>query len=213
MKKAVIRSYSRPKLDKPFLIGCFPGVGSVGESVADYIIQMFDGELFAELFSPRLPDYVIVKAGICHLPSYAFYAIRSVKPNLIVMLGSAQPPHDDYEAFYELCEDIVSFAKRMDVKGVVGVGGFLAPGMPREIYVAYTSERLAKLFLEVGAKPMTPGRIIGGAGLIPAMAAEQGIEGISLLASVVEPLNDREAGMKALRVLLRGLGINPLPTS
>jgi len=211
MEKTVLKAYSRPELSEPFLIGCFPGIGSIGENVADYLIQMFDGELFAELYSPRLPDYVIVEAGICHLPRYSFYAIRRVSPNLIVMLGDAQPSHDDYEAFYELCEDIIIFAKRMDVRGVVSVGGFLAPSRPREVYVAYTSERLAKAFLEAGAKPMMPGHIVGGAGLMPAMAVEHGIEGASLLASVLEPVNDREAGMKLLRVLLKGLGISPLP--
>jgi len=213
MKEAMIRFYARPKLDEPVLIGCFPGVGSIGENVANYIIEMFDGELFAELYSPRLPDYVIVEAGICRLPRYAFYAIDKVKPNLIVMLGDAQPLHDDYEAFYELCHDLVSLAKRMGVRAVVSVGGFLSPSLPREVYVAYTSEDLAKAFLEAGAKIMMPGHIIGGAGLMPAMAAEHGIEGASLLASVLEPVNDREASMKALRVLLKGLGISPLPAS
>ena len=211
MEKTMMRSYSSPNLDEPFLIGCFPGVGSIGENVANYIIEMFDGELFAELYSPKLPDYVIVEGGICRLPRYAFYAVRNVRPSLIIMLGDAQPSHDDYEAYYELCEEIVKFAKRMNVRGVVGVSGFLAPSMPREVFVAYTSERMAKAFLSAGAKPMMSGHIIGGAGLMPAMAAEHGIESASLLASVLEPINDREASMKVLRVLLRGLGISPLP--
>ncbi len=213
MEKAVMRFSSRPRLEEPVLVGCLPGIGSVGENVADFLIQMFDGELFAELYSPRLPDYVIVEAGICRLPRYAFYAIGKVKPNLIVLLGDAQPSHDDYEAHYELCEEVVDFAERMEVEAVVGVGGFLAPGSPREVYVAYTSEALAKAFSEAGAKTMMPGHIIGGAGLLPAMAAERGMEGASLLASVLEPVNDREASLKLLRVLLKGLGVGPLPMS
>ena len=211
MEKAIVKFSSKPRLRSPVLISCLPGMGSVGENVAAYLIQMYDAQLFAELFSPWLPDYVIVEAGLCRLPRLAFHAINGTEPNIIVLTGDAQPPQDDYEAYYGLCESIVELARQMRVRAVVGVGGFLSPGEPREVFVACTSERLGKLFLDAGAKPMPPGRIVGPAGLLPALAADHGMEGASLLASVASPVNDREASFKTLRVLTKALGMGARP--
>jgi len=212
MERALVRQLFKPSLREPFLVSGLPGVGNVGENVASYLSQMLDAKLFAELISPRLPDYVIVEEGICRLPRYAFYAVEQVEPNLVILTGDAQPPQDDVEAYYEVCEEIVGFAKQLGVKAVVSVGGFAASSSPGQVFVASSSEELGKRFLEAGARPMPPGRIVGPVGLLPAMAAEAGIDGACLLGAVSSPVNDRDTSLRVLKVLMGalGLGIRPL---
>ena len=204
---------SKPKLREPFLIACLPGMGGVGESVAKHLIQMLDAELFAEIISPKLPDYVIVKDGICRLPTYAFYATNKVKPNLVILTGDAQPHEEDVVGHYELSEEVVKLAKRLKVRAVIGVGGFMMPDVSEGVFVAFSSEELGRRFLEAGAKLMPKGHIIGAAGLIPAMAAEAGMESTCLLSVVSSPLGDRDASARLLKVLLKGLGLSLRPAS
>ena len=214
MERTMIRFFHRPPLRSPFVITCFPGVGGVGEQVARYLSQALGGSLFAELVSPSLPDYVIVEEGICRLPKIRFYAIEKVRPNLVVVSGDALPAQDDFQAFYEVCEEVVKLAKELRAEAVVSVGGFIGPSVaPEDVFVAFTAEDLGDLFLRAGAKLMPPGRIVGPTGLISALAAMAGLKAACLLGGVGTPLEDRSAGHRVLRVLMEGLGLTSRPLS
>jgi len=207
MEKTLVEFLQKPALKEPYLIEGLPGIGNVGVNVARALIKALRAELVAYMISPFLPDYVVIEDGICRLPMYKFYAARGAGLDLIILTGDAQPPQEESTAHYELCEEVVALALRLGVKGVVGIGGFLVPGSSDGVLVAYASEELGKKFMEAGAKPMPPTRIVGATGLIPALAAERGMESACLLGVCSSPVNDREASNRTLRVLVRGLGI------
>lgn len=213
MERVMIRLLARPSLRSPLMVVGLPGVGGIGDYVTQFLASTLDAVFFAELISPMLPDYVIVENGLCRLPRLAFHAVQKVEPNLVLVSGDAYPPREDVKAYYELCEEVVRFAKRLGVRDVISVGGFLASTRTRKgVYVAYTSEDLGRRFLSAGARKMQSGRIVGPAGLIPAMAAEAGMRAACLLSAVSSPFEDREASLSVLKVLLAalGLGIRPL---
>ena len=212
MKTLVLIS-QRPRLKRPFLVACLPGMGGVGESVARYLIEMLDAEPFASIVSPRLPDYVVVRDGICYLPTYTFYAAGNIEPNIIILTGEAQPGSEDIVGHYELSGEVIKLAKRLSVRAIVGVGGFMMPNVQEGVFVAFSSEEIGRRFLEAGAKLMPKGHIVGAAGLIPALAAEFGIDSACLLSVVSSPLGDRNASARLLKVLLRGLGLALKPAS
>jgi len=213
--ETLVRFVAQPRLRAPYMIACPPGIGGVGESVARYLIQMLDAELFAELISPRLPDYVTVRDGICYLPTYSFYAVGDVEPGLIVVTGEAGPRQDDIVGHYELSEEVVKVARRLGVGAIISVGGVAMSGLPEGVFVAYPprAEGLARRFLEAGAKLMPKTRIVGAAGLIPAMAAEANIDSVCLLSTVSSLVSDRDASLRLLKVLLKGLGLSLRPAS
>ena len=95
MDEPYLRYLSHPKLETPVFVEGLPGFGNVGKIAARLLIESSRAELFAELYSPFFPDYVIVgKSGICRPPRYAFYASSMEKSHLIVLTGDAQPSED-----------------------------------------------------------------------------------------------------------------------
>jgi len=207
MDRIMVEFLYKPGLKNPFLIEGLPGIGDVGLNVAKTLISEFRARPFARIISSFLPDIVVVEDGICRLPTYVFYATKEVKPNLIILTGDVQPPRDNTVAHYELCESVIELALRLGVKAVVSVGGFLMPTPSEDVFVAYGSRALAEKFLTAGAKLLPPTHIVGATGLIPAMAADRGLEAVCLLGACSTPVNDRGASARTLRVLSRALGL------
>ena len=108
MDKSYFHQLFHPKLTNPILIEGLPGFGNVGKIAAKSLAKSTQAKLFTELYSPYLPDYVIInKQGICRPPRYEFYASSTGKTDFIILTGDAQPSVDDIMAHYELCNDIL----------------------------------------------------------------------------------------------------------
>jgi proteasome assembly chaperone (PAC2) family protein len=208
MKQTYIRMLSQPKLVDPVLIAGLPSIGDIGRIATRLLYEFLQAELFAELYSPTLPDYVSIdKKGICRLPKYEFYA--SVKnPHLIILTGDSQPALEDIPAHYELCNDILDFVSNLRCKSIITLDGAPTTQPTKEIYVATTSRKLAKEYVENGAVAYKGGRIIGAPGLLLGLARKKGLEGICLLGSTPSLTADREAAFRVYRLLRKVLGID-----
>lgn len=205
MDKPYIKMLFKPELKNPITIAGFPGVGNVGVISIKLLVESLDAKLFAEFYSPALPDYTTVDPdGICSLLKYSFF-VSKVGIDLVLVKGDAQPLTDDIPAFYEVCGDLLDFINKMDCGLIIVIDGFPAAYPQRTIYIAGTSKNIVSEYASFGAKIYAGGRIIGMSGLLLGLAKIQGIKGICLLTPVSDMIADQEAAFNICRFLRRML--------
>jgi len=208
MNKPYFRELFHPKLVSPVFIEGLPGFGNVGRIAARLLVKSTQAKLFTELYSPFLPDYVMVnREGICRPPRYEFYASSTNKTGFIILTGDAQPSVDDITAHYEMCAEILDFIEKYGCKFIVTLGGLPLPQPAGEVYVAATSQKLAADFVEKGALLYGKGRIMGATGLLLGLAKKRGLEGLSLLGATRGVRTDHEAGLSVYNFLTKVFGI------
>jgi len=207
MEKSYLRQVSTPTLKNPIFVQGLPGFGNVGK-IAVYLMTKFcTAKPFAELYSPCFPDYVSVNSkGLCRLPRYEFYAANMEKNDFIMMTGDTQPSLDDVPAHYELCSETLDFVERYACSFIITLGGVPLREEKAQVYVAATSPRLAKEFMEKGGLMYSKGRIVGATGLTLGLAKERGLEGICLLGATTGFKADRGAGFSVFKFLMKVLG-------
>ena len=207
MHKPYFHHLYHPELKKPILIEGLPGFGNVGKIAARLLIEFSQAKLFTELYSPSLPDYVIVnKNGICHAPRYEFYASSTGKTHLIILTGDAQPSIEDIGAHYRLCGEILDFVEEHGCKFLVTMGGVPLPRSAGEVYVAATSSKRAIEIMEKGAAIYGEGKIMGATGLLLGLAKSRGWEGACLLSATPGLKADKEAAFSVFKFLMKMLG-------
>jgi hypothetical protein len=207
MEKPEFRHLFHPKLERPVFVEGLPGFGNVGKIAARLLIEFTQAELFAELYSPFFPDYVIVnKDGTCRPPRYEFYESSKDKNHFIILTGNSQPSLEDSMAHYQLCGEILDFAEEYGCRLIVTMGGVPTPRPRGEVYVAATSEKLAVENMEKGALVYERGRIGGATGLLLGLAKERGLKGICLLGATTDLKADRGAAFSVFKFLMKTLG-------
>jgi len=208
MDKPYFRELFHPQLVNPVFIEGLPGFGNVGKIAARLLVKSTQAKLFTELYSPFLPDYVIVnKEGICRPPRYEFYVSSTEKTVFIILTGDAQPSVDDITAHYEQCGEILDFIAKHECRFIVTLGGLPLPQPAGEVYVAATSQELAADFEKKGALIYGKGRIMGATGLLLGLAKKRGLEGITLLGATKGVRSDHEAGLSVFNFLTKAFGI------
>ena len=128
------------------------------------------------------------------------------KNNIIIMTGETQPSFDDVLAHYQVCSEIVNFAKKLGCHFIVTMGGVPITEDKTKVCVAATSTKLANEFKEKGAVIYSKGRIVGGTGLTLALAKERGLDGVCLLGATTGFKADRGAGFLVFKFLMKALG-------
>jgi len=179
----------------------------VGKIAAQSLIESTHAKVFAELYSPSFPDYVIVnRDGTCRPPRYEFYAASTEKNQFIILTGDSQPSLEDLLAHYHLCDEILDFAQKYGCKFIVTMGGVPTPQSGGEVYVAATSEKLALENVDKGALIYGKGKIMGATGLLLGLAKRRGWQGICLLGATTGLRADREAALSVFKFLTKTLG-------
>ena len=207
MDKPYFRHFFEPQLEKPIFVEGLPGFGNVGKIAAHLLIESTHAKVFAELYSPSFPDYVIVnRDGTCRPPRYEFYAASTEKKQFIILTGDSQPSLDDLLAHYDLCDEILDFAEKYGCKFIVTMGGLPTPQSGGKVYVAATSEKLALENADKGALIYGKGRIMGATGLLLGLAKNRGWEGICLLGATTGLRADREVALSVFKFLMKTLG-------
>lgn len=206
MDKTYIKVIFQPNLKETIIVAGFPGAGGVGVSAVRLLIEFLNAKLFAELYSPSLPDYTKVDSeGLCSLLKYDFFV--STENSLVILAGEEQPPPDDIPAYYEVCSDILDFMEKLNCVTMFTVDGIPLMYPQRVIYVAGTSSRIISSCVDMGARIYTGERIIGLSGLLLGLAKLRGIDGACILSSVTDLISDEDAAFNAYRFLRRILGL------
>jgi len=202
MDKPYFRQLFKPQLKNPIFVEGLTGLGNIGMIAARHLIESTDAKVFAELYAPYFPDYVIVQNdGTCCPPRYQFYAAKTEKNHYIILTGDSQPSMEDTLAHYDLCDEILDFAKKYRSKFIVTMGGVATSNQGNQIYIAATSAKLARKHLNKGIAIYSEGKIIGATGLLLGLAKKRGWKGICLLGATTGFGAERGVGLSLFKVL------------
>jgi len=209
MDKPYYRHFFEPQLETPILVEGLPGFGNVGKIAAQFLIEFTHAKVFAELYSPFFPDYVIVnKNGTCRPPRYEFHVASTEEKQFIILTGDSQPSLEDLLAHYDLCDEILDFAEKYGCKFIATMGGVPAPKSEGEVYIAATSDKLALKSVDKGALIYGKGRIMGATGLLLGLAKKRGWKGICLLGATTGITADKETARQVFNLLLKTLELD-----
>lgn len=204
MDKPHFRQLFEPQLENPILVEGLAGLGNIGMIAARHLIECIDAKPFAEVFAPYFPDYVTVnKDGICRPPRFRFYTAKTEKNHYIILTGDAQPSMEDGLAHYDISEEILNFAAKYGTKRIITLGGVATSKAANEVYIAATSDALAKKHLDKGTTIYSEGKIVGPTGLLIGLAKKRGWKGICLLGATSGFGTERAAALSIYKVLTK----------
>ena len=175
------------KLNRPWLVAVWPGMGQVAISAGYYLMSKLGMHQLAEMEGENLFDveHISVKQGIiapATLPRSRFFVWRDPAGfrDIVVFLGEAQPP----QGKYAFCRRLMSFAKELGVEQVFTFAAMateMHPTQDARVFCAATDEgtldQLKKLELDV----LENGQIGGLNGVLLAAASELDLPGACLL--------------------------------
>jgi len=206
------------KLEDPWLVAVWPGMGSValgaGVTLIEKLRMLPAGEIPAsDWFEVQ---QIEVRDGITTLgrmPRQRFFAWRNPSHggDLLIFLGEAQPAARGYD----LCRRVLDTAASLGVRRVCTFAAMatqVLPGEPPRVHGAATHPEAREWLREHDIEVLEEGQIGGLNGILLAAAAERGLRGICLLgrmpffaAQVANP----PASLAVLRAFGRISGIEP----
>lgn len=182
-----LQEIKTPKLNKPWLVAVWPGMGQVGMSAGYYLMSKLGMEGFAEFSANELfdADHVEVHGGIIQsapLPRSRCFFWRDPKMNhdLVLFIGESQPVAGK-QAFSRA---LISFAKNLGVERVYSFAAIATPMHPEHVsrvFGAATSPEMLSELTHVGIKVLEEGQIGGLNGVILGAASEAGLPSAALL--------------------------------
>jgi proteasome assembly chaperone (PAC2) family protein len=175
------------KLNHPWLIAIWPGMGNVALSAGYYLLAKLNMHVIAEFEARELfdVDHVEVKKGIIQTgrrPRNRFFLWTdpNQKHDIVAFLGEAQPPIGKYR----FCHKLIQYARELGVERVFTFAAMatqMHPEQPSRVFGAATDneslEELKRLELEL----LEDGHIGGLNGILLGAAAESGLRGSCLL--------------------------------
>ncbi|QDV38840.1 PAC2 family protein [Tautonia plasticadhaerens] len=175
------------KLNKPWMVAVWPGMGHVAISAGYYLMAKLGMHLVAELQAEELfdVDHVEVKHGLIRtgrLPRSRFFAWVDPlgRHDLVVFIGEAQPPRGKH-AF---CSRLVDFAKDLGVERVFTFASMatqMHPSHDSRVFGAATDRASLDELTQLELTPLEDGHISGLNGVLLGVAAEAGLPGTCLL--------------------------------
>lgn len=175
------------KLNQPWLVAVWPGMGNVALSAGYYLMAKLDMTFFAEFSTRELFDveHVEVKDGLIRpgkMPRSRFFVWRhpQQKRDIVVFIGEAQPPLGKY-AF---CGKLVEFAQKLGVERVFTFAAMatqMHPEHDSRVFAAATDEENLEQLRPLDLTLLEDGQIGGLNGVLLGVAAEAGLHGVCLL--------------------------------
>ena len=187
----MIKIYTKPKVKKPILIAAWPGMGGVAFKTVSYLVQKLQMKEFAEIPSAQYssPTAISATKSIIQPPyfpknKFYYYSSKGSSDDVVIFLGESQPSSSKQ---YALAQEIVNFAKKLDVKMIYTLAGMLIYEDRQEklkVWDVATDSKLIDKLKTYEIKPMKEAYISGLNGLILGVAKEAGIDGACLLAEL-----------------------------
>jgi proteasome assembly chaperone (PAC2) family protein len=200
------------KLNQPWLIAVWPGMGQVAISAGYYLLAKLEMEAFAELSPQGLfeVEHVEVKQGVIrpgHLPRSRFFVWHDPqgKRDIVVFIGEAQPPREKYG----LCCKLIEYAKQLGVERVLTFAAMatdMHPNRDSRVFAATTEAAGLDELKHLKLKLLEEGHIGGLNGVLLAAAAEGGIRGTCLLGEmphILAQLPYPKAAQAVLKVFVK----------
>lgn len=207
----MIKIHSKFKIKDPILIAAWPGMGGVAFKTVSYLIKKLPVKEFAEIPSAQYspPTAISAKGSIIQLPYFPKNKFYHYSPggssdpvkdkparqdlaggsldgasDIVLFLGESQPSSSKQ---YELAQEIVNFAKKLDVKLIYTLAGMLIYEEKEgklKVWTVATDSKITEKLKIYETKPMKQAYISGLNGLLLGVAKEAGIGGACLLAEL-----------------------------
>jgi proteasome assembly chaperone (PAC2) family protein len=175
------------KLQHPWLVAVWPGMGHVALNAGYYLLSKLDMAVLAELEATDLfdIDHVEVKEGMiqpARRPRNRFFLWTDPekKHDLVVFLGEAQPPIGRYQ----FCKQLVTFAQEVDVERVFTFAAMatrMHPSQRARVFGAATDEANLQELKRLEVEVLEEGNIGGLNGVLLGAAAAADLHGACLL--------------------------------
>lgn len=179
------------KLNKPWLIAVWPGMGQVAMSAGYYLMAKLGMHAIAE-FSPRDlfdAEHIEVSGGLIRLgrmPRSRFFAASNLegrKHDIVLFIGEAQPP----QGKYAFCQRLIEYAKGLGVERVFTFASMatqMHPTHRSRVFGAATDPESLAEFKRLEVELLEGGHISGLNGLLLGVSAEMGVRGACLLGEI-----------------------------
>ncbi|MBM3246739.1 MAG: hypothetical protein FJZ13_05395 [Candidatus Omnitrophica bacterium] len=186
-----IKISKRPRLNAPYLIVAWPGMGEVAFKAAAYLVEKLQAEEFAAIL-PEDFFYLTastVQKGILSLPElpsskFYYWKNKAGKNDLIIFISSAQPDLAKADAY---CKRIIYLAKMFNVNRIIGFAAMPQPidhTQPSVVWFAATSPEISAELKKYDFKLITEGQISGMNGLFLGLAKKENFSGFCLLGEI-----------------------------
>ncbi len=214
MEKILVKSYKKPRLNSPILVGGLPGIGNIGKIAAEYLVEKLKMQKMAEVFSQYLPPQVFVSdEGITYLVRNTIYYKKfQGKRDLIALVGDSQGTTQ--EGQYEMSFSVLDLLSQFKLDTVYTLGGYSIGKIvetPR-VLGAVTDADMLKGMKEAGVvfpRGEPGGGIVGSAGVMLGLAKELfGIKGACLMGETSGYFADPKGAMEVLKILSKLLDLS-----
>ncbi len=186
-----IKIYKRPKLNNPYLIVAWPGMGEVAFKAANYLVDKLKAEEFAQIL-PEEFFYLtgsLIHEGILSVPQlpqskFYYWKNKSGKNDVIIFISNAQPDLAKAESY---SEKIIYLAKVFNVEMVISFASMPQPidhTQEPGIWFAATSAEIKNNFKKYNFNILSEGQISGMNGLFLGLARKKGLKGFCLLGEI-----------------------------
>jgi proteasome assembly chaperone (PAC2) family protein len=228
-----LRFHGEPKLNKPVLIACWPGIGNIGIMAVDILRRAVGAEELGEIepwdfFYPRK---VLIRDGELkdlEFPANKFYFKRTEKSDLLFFIGEEQPT-DGTGAYaegtkaYRMANLVLDMALKFKCRKVYTSGAAVAPihhTARSRVWVVPNSENLINevksyqnsvLMSDIEGRG-GQGNITGLNGLLLGVAKKRGLEAVCVMGEIPIyihgfPIPYPKGSKAVLEVLSTALGI------
>ncbi|MEM4335553.1 MAG: proteasome assembly chaperone family protein [Candidatus Anstonellales archaeon] len=208
MKETTIIEKKKIKLKNGVLTTGLPGIGLVGRVACKYIVDKLKAEKIADLYSPHFPHQVLMnKKGGMRMLKNSFYVVKKSKRPFVVMLGDVQALTP--EGQYELADAVIKYIKRIGINEIITIGGYSTGKVTetKRVFGAANNKKMIEKFKKMGVVfGEARGSIIGIAGVLPALAGLNRIDGICLMGETHGGYVDAASAKKVVELLSKYLG-------
>jgi len=198
-----------PPLDSAMFVVGLPGLADAGRIAARLLIDFVNAKLFAEYYSSRFPDNVVIEdSGICRLPRYEFYESCSCQPNIVVLTGDATMAEEEPKAHYEVFNQIVNFALKLKSRSIVVLDGIRPIAEEKNaVYGAATKRGLAHKLESAGAKLFKKNQLPGFSGMILGLSSLHSVDGLGVFSTTTALMPDRDAALNIFKFLVKSFDV------
>jgi len=196
-----VETVAEASLDAPTLVEGLPGVGHVGKLAAEHLLEEFDGDLVARLYSEHFPPQVTIDEGRSQLACVEFHAVPEA--DLLVLTGDHQA--QDNAGHYRLTDRILDVAEDYGVERAFALGGVPTGELIDEYNVigAASDDALVDELDEMVEfrKDDPAGGIVGVSGLLLGLGERRDLPTACLMGETSGYLVDPKSARAVLEVL------------
>jgi hypothetical protein len=191
-------------LDEPTLVEGLPGVGHVGKLAVEHLLEEFESEHVATVYSEHFPPQVTVENGRSQLAGAEYHAVDAAGQDLLVLTGDHQA--GDGPGHYRVASLFLDVAEEFDCTAAYALGGVPTGELIEEYSVvgAVNDEVLLEPLADAGVEfreDEPAGGIVGISGLVLGLGERRGLPAACLMGETSGYLVDPKSARAVLEVL------------